>query len=176
MGIIRGHDPKTLRELIDPAECEARLEELGAQRSLPALLERTWLLKVLGNFDEALAVSEQSVRTARMAGTRRDLIRARTLHASVVHSIGDYASAELELSMCVEEAAGHEWPSIAAFAAQHLGRVHFDNENFHDARAAFKQALFYRQQSGASDDELAATLHAIDMSDQLHTESLSSVN
>lgn len=166
LGIIRGYDPETLRELIDPSECSQRLEEIASQRSLPALLERVWLLKVLGQFDEALSVSEQSVRTARMAGTRRDLLRARILHASVVHSRGGSVAAEQELTHCAEEAEGHGWPNIAAFAMQHRGRVHFDNAAYDLARHDFKQALFFRQQSGAPEDELESTLLAVDAADR----------
>ena len=96
---IKGYDPQTLREMVDPRECQERLDELGDQRSLPALLERVWLLKVLGRWDESLVVSEQSVRVARMGGTRKDLLRARILHASVLQVRGAYASAHQELNL-----------------------------------------------------------------------------
>ena len=62
MSYIHGYDPDTLREITDSRECQERLDEIGSQRSLHALLERVWLLKVLDRFDEALAISEQSVR------------------------------------------------------------------------------------------------------------------
>ena len=88
MSYIRGYDPDTLRERVDPRQCKERLEEIGEQRSLPALLERVWLLKVLDRSEDALVVSEQSVRVARMAGTRKDLLRARILHASVLQTRG----------------------------------------------------------------------------------------
>ena len=67
MSYINGYDAETLREQVDPRRCKERLEELGDQRSLPALLERVWLLKVLGRLEDALVVSEESVRVARMA-------------------------------------------------------------------------------------------------------------
>ena len=70
MSYIRGYDPDTLREQVDVRQCKERLDEIGEQRSLPALLERVWLLKVLDRAEDALVVSEQSVRVARMAGTR----------------------------------------------------------------------------------------------------------
>ncbi len=116
MSYIRGYDPDTLREKVDPRQCRDRLAEIGEQRSLPALLERVWLLKVLDRIEDALVVSEQSVRVARMAGTRKDLLRARILHASVVQMRGAYAAAEQELTMCAEEAEGQGWAGIAAFA------------------------------------------------------------
>ena len=77
MSFIRGYDRENLRELVDIDECAVRLEEIEDQRSLPALLERVWLLKVLGRLDEALALAETTVRQARMAGTSKDVLRAR---------------------------------------------------------------------------------------------------
>jgi hypothetical protein len=98
--------------MVDPRECQERLDELGDQRSLPALLERVWLLKVLGRWDESLVVSEQSVRVARMGGTRKDLLRARILHASVLQVRGAYAAAHQELTTCAEEAEGQGWQPL----------------------------------------------------------------
>ena len=112
------------------AQCKDRLDEIGEQRSLPALLERVWLLKVLGRLEDSLVLSEQSVRVARMAGTRKDLLRARILHASVLQFRGAYAAAEQELTSCAYEAEGQDWNAIAAFAYTHRGKVHYDAEDF----------------------------------------------
>jgi tetratricopeptide (TPR) repeat protein len=166
---IHGYDPETLREVVDPAECRERLLELGDQRSLPALLERVWLLKVLDRLDDALVISDESVRVARMAGTRKDLLRARILHASVLHFRGAYAAAEQELTSCAYEAEGQDWNAIAAFAYTHRGKVFYDAEDFVSARADFKRALFLRQESGATDDQLEAALLAIDAADRRRT-------
>lgn len=166
VNFIRSYDPETLREIVDESACAERLEDLGVQRSLPALLERVWLLKVLGELEEALEVSEQSVRVARMAGTRKDLLRARILHASVQQYREQFGAAEQELLTVAEEAEGQEWWAVAAFAQQHLGRVYFDMEDFGDARKAFKRALFLRQQAGTPDDQLESTLLAIDAADR----------
>ncbi|WP_460776139.1 hypothetical protein [Microbacterium sp. GXF7504] len=166
MSNIKGYDPETLREIVDERECTERLEEIGALRSLPALLERVWLLKVTGQLDEALAVSEQSVRVARMGGTRKDLLRARILHATVLQWRGQYGPAEQELTFCAEEAEGQGWAGIAAFAYQHRGKTRFDAEDLEGARADFKRTLFLRQEAGASDDELEPTLLAIDAIDR----------
>ncbi len=166
MSYIHGYDPDTLREQVDPRECKDRLDEIGEQRSLPALLERVWLLKVLGRLEDSLVLSEQSVRVARMAGTRKDLLRARILHASVLQFRGAYAAAEQELTSCAYEAEGQEWNAIAAFAYQHRGKVFYDAGDFVSARADFKRALFLRQESGASDDQLESTLLAIDAADR----------
>lgn len=169
MSYINGYDPDTLREIVDPRQCKDRLDEIGEQRSLPALLERVWLLKVLGRLEDALVLSEQSVRVARMAGTRKDLLRARILHASVLQFRAAYAAAEQELTACAYEAEGKDWYAIAAFAYQHRGKVHFDAGDFVSARADFKRALFLRQESGASDDQLESSLLAIDAADRRRT-------
>ncbi|MGA7148057.1 MAG: hypothetical protein WBX17_06185 [Microbacterium sp.] len=166
MSYIRGYDPDTLREQVDVRQCKERLEEIGEQRSLPALLERVWLLKVLDRPEDALVVSEQSVRVARMAGTRKDLLRARILHASVLQVRGAYAAADQELTTCAEEAEGQGWSGIAAFAYQHRGKVHYEAGDFPSARRDFKTALFLRQESGAADDQLESTLLAIDAADR----------
>lgn len=166
MSYIRGFDPQTLREIVDVHQCRERLDELGDQRSLPALLERVWLLKVTGDLDEALSVSEQSVRVARMGGPRKDLLRARVLHATVLQVRGAYAAAIQELTTCGEEAEGQGWSALAAFAYQHRGKVHYDVADFVNARADFKRALFLRQESGAPESDLESTLTAIDAAER----------
>ena len=124
------------------------------------------LLKVLDRLDDALVVSEESVRVARMGGTRKDLLRARILHATVLQFRGAFAAADQELSMCAQEAEGQDWAAIAAFALQHRGKVHFDGGDYDRARSDFKRALFLRQESGAADDQLESTLLAIDAADR----------
>ena len=166
MSYIHGYDPETLREVVDPAECRERLHEIGSQRSLPALLERVWLLKVLGELDESLAISEQAVRVARMAGTRKDLLRARVLHASVQQFRGAHTAAEHELSTCVEEAEGQEWAGIAAFALQHRGKNRYETGDFEGARGDFKRVLFLRQEMGAPEEQLEVTMSAIEAAER----------
>lgn len=169
MSYIRGYDPETLREIVDTRQCKDRLDEIGEQRSLPSLLERVWLLKVLGRLEDALVISEESVRVARMGGTRKDLLRARILHASVQQFRGMFAAAEQELTMCAGEAEGQDWAAIGAFAYQHRGKVHFDAGDFDLARADFKHALFLREAAGAADDQLESTLIAIEAADRRRT-------
>lgn len=166
MSYIQGYDPQTLREIVDARHCRERLDELGDQRSLPALLERVWLLKVTGSLDDALVVSEQSVRVARMGGPRKDLLRARVLHATVLQVRGAYMAAIQELTTCGEEAEGQGWAALAAFAYQHRGKVFYDVEDFVNARADFKRALFLRQEAGAPEDELESTLIAIEAAER----------
>ncbi len=166
MSYIQGYDPQTLREIVDVAHCRERLAELGDQRSLAALLERVWLLKVTGNLDDALAISEQSVRVARMGGPRKDLLRARVLHATVLQFRGAFAAATQELTTCAEEAEGQGWSALAAFAYQHRGKVYYDAADYVNARADFKRALFLRQEAGAPEDQLESTLIAIEAAER----------
>ncbi|AVL96302.1 MULTISPECIES: hypothetical protein [Microbacterium] len=162
MSLIRGYDQESLREQVDLDECAARLAEIEEQRSLPALLERVWLLKVLGRLDDALALADEAVRQARMAGTRKDVLRARVLHATILQYRGAYAAAEQELATCAAEAEGQRWLSIAAFAYQHHGKNAYDAEDYETARESFKQSLFLRRESGAEDRELETVLLAIE--------------
>ncbi|AMG83722.1 MULTISPECIES: hypothetical protein [Microbacterium] len=162
MSLIRGYDRESLREQVDLDECAARLAEIEEQRSLPALLERVWLLKVLGRLDDALALADEAVRQARMAGTRKDVLRARVLHATILQYRGAYAAAEQELATCAAEAEGQRWLSTAAFAYQHHGKNAYDAEDYETARESFKQSLFLRRESGAEDRELETVLLAIE--------------
>lgn len=166
VGFIRGFDEDTLREVVDTAECDARLAEIDGQRSLPALLERVWLLKVLGRLDEALSLGDETVRFARMAGTRQDLLRSRVLRATVLQYRGAYAAADQEMYTCAAEAEGQGWPSIAAFAHQHRGRNAYEAGDFAQARESFKRTLFLRREAGADDAALESALRAIEAADK----------
>jgi len=166
LSYIQGYDPQSLREIVDENECRQRLEDIGEQRSLPALLERVWLLKVLGDLDTALSLSERSVRVARMAGTRQDLLRARVLHASVLTERGSYAAAEHELSTCAEEAEGQEWPSISAFALMHRGRCRYDAGDADGARTDFKSVLFLRQEMSGSEAQIEVAMSMVEAAER----------
>ena len=167
MSYIHGYDPDTLREQVDPRQCKERLDEIGEQRSLPALLERVWLLKVLGRLEDSLVLSEQSVRVARMAGTRKDLLRARILHASVLQFRGAYAAAEQELTIVRRRGRG---PGLGMRSPRSptstAARCTTTPATSTSARVDFKRALFLRQESGAPDDQLESTLLAIDAADR----------
>lgn len=166
MGFIQGFDDETLREIVNPAECETRLAEITEQRSLPALLERVWLLKVLGRLDEALVLGDEAVRQARMAGTRKDLLRSRVLRATVLQFRGDFAGADQEFDVCVDEAEGQGWTSIAAFAHQHQGKNAYEAGDFERARNSFKRTVFLRREAGADDASLESALLAIEAADR----------
>lgn len=166
MSYIQGYDSQSLREIVDQEACRQRLDEIGEQRSLPALLERVWLLKVLGELDAANALSEQSVRVARMAGTRKDLLRSRVLHASVLTERGSYAAAEFELSTCAEEAEGQDWPSITAFALMHRGRCRYDAGDAEGARTDFKSVLFLRQELGGDEAQIEVAMTMVEAAER----------
>ncbi len=166
MNLIKGYDPHTLRELVDLQECQVRLAEIENQRSLPVLLERVWLLKVLDRLDEALNLAEETVRQARMAGTRKDLLRARVLHGTVLQNRGAHAAAAQELATCANEAEGQGWLGIAAFAYQHHGKNAYEAGEFDEARDSFKQSLFLRRSAGADDTDLEKALRAIEAAER----------
>lgn len=172
MSVIRGYDRDSLRELVDLDECAARLEEIENQRSLPALLERVFLLKVLGRLDEALALADDTVRQARMAGTRKDVLRARVLHATVLQHRRAHAAAEQELATCASEAEGQRWVGIAAFAHHHHGRNAYEAGDYDTARESFKQSLFLRREAGADDRELETVLLAIEAAERRRSSEL----
>ncbi len=172
MSFIRGYDQENLRELVDLDECAARLAEIENQRSLPALLERVWLLKVLNRLDEALELADETVRQARMAGTRKDVLRARVLHATILQYRGAHAAAEQELATCADEAEGQGWRSIAAFAHQHHGKNAYDAGDYDTARESFKRSLFLRRESGAEDRELETALLAIEAAERRRSSQL----
>jgi hypothetical protein len=170
MSYILGYDSDTLREVVDVTECARRLEEIESQRSLPAMLEQVWLLKVLDRLDDALAQSEATVRQARMAGTRQDVLRARVLHATILQYRGAHAAADQELATCADEAEGQRWASIAAFAHQHRGKNAFDARDFEQARESFKRSLFLRRETGADDRALETVLLAIETVERHRTQ------
>ena len=170
MSYIKGYDPDTLREIVDPMTCRERLDELDEQRSLPALLERVWLLKVLGSLDDALALASESVRVARMAGTRKDLVRSRVLRATVLQHRGDHDAAAAELETCAFQAEGAGWTSLAAFAREHQGKNLYEAGDFDAAREAFKTALFHRHEAGADPRRIEAALLAIDAAERRQSE------
>ncbi len=170
LSYVRGHDPTTLREIVDTEACRARLEEIATQRSLPVLLERVWLLKVLGRAGDALAVAEEAVRVSRIAGTRKDLLRARVLHATILQHQGSHELANQELAACASEAEAKGWASLAAFAYQHQGSNHYDAGAFDEARESFKKALFLRYESGADQRRIESVLRAIEAAERRRNE------
>lgn len=161
MTILLGYDPVTLRERVDLIEVGERLDELGEMRSMAALCERAWLLKVAGRLDESLDVANAAVRLARFAADRHDLVEPRILRAQVLLYQGKLAEAAAELTVCVEEAHLHEWAALEAAALQHRGKVRFEAGELGDAAADFHAAVDIRRRLGAPDDQIEACLIAI---------------
>jgi tetratricopeptide (TPR) repeat protein len=161
LSIILGYDAGTLREKVDLKAVGERLHEIGDMRSLNALCEKAWLLKVAGQLDEALEVANQCVRLARFTGDRKGLMQPRMLRAQVLQFRGAYDEALHELSSLINEAHTHDWTLLEALALQHRGKVYFDQEEFKLALADFKAAVRLRTDLGASDDQMESALIAV---------------
>lgn len=161
LSIILGYDPVTLRERVDTAAAEERLAEIADLRSLSALAERTSLLRLLGQLDDAFDVANEALRLTRFTGQRKDLAAARLRRAQVLQFQGKLAEAESEMTAVIEDAATHEWTRIEAFARQHRGKVHFDGEDLPAALADFKAAVFLREKHNAPADQMEASLTSV---------------
>ena len=142
--MITGYDPETLRELVDAPAAEARLRELGANRSTAALGEKSVLLRLLGRLDEALVAAEQAFRLEHFSGDREQLTRARLRRAEVFHYQGSSERALAEMSASRATAALEGWQLLEASAAQHEGQVLFELGRFEEAQNAIAHALDIR--------------------------------
>ncbi|MEO6826893.1 MAG: hypothetical protein ABI255_09545 [Microbacteriaceae bacterium] len=130
-------------------------------RSLEALCERAWLLKVAGRLDEALEVANAAVRLARFTGDRQSHIRPRILRAQVLQFQGKFSESVAELNACAEEAHTHDWLAQEAVCLQQRGKVHFNAGDAEGALADLTRALSLRQTLGASEDQLESSRFAI---------------
>jgi tetratricopeptide (TPR) repeat protein len=161
LSIILGYDPTTLRERVDLRAAGDRLDELGSLRSLSALNEKTVLLRLVDRLDEAMEVGNEAVRQARFTGDREQLIGARIRRAQVLQYQGKVDEAIVELTSCVDEARGREWTPLEAFAVQTRGKVYFDMQDYENALADMKAAVFLREKLGASPAEIEGALTAV---------------
>ncbi|MET0932633.1 MAG: hypothetical protein ABWX56_02895 [Mycetocola sp.] len=161
LSIILGYDAETLREKVDLKAVGDRLIELGDMRSLSALCEKAWLLKLAGQLDEALDVANQCVRLARFTGDRKGLMQPRMLRAQVLQYRGAYDEAVHELSSLINEAHTHDWRMLEALALQHRGKVYFDQGEYKPALADFKASVRLRTDLGATDEELESPQIAV---------------
>jgi len=160
--MITGHDPETLRELVDPAAVESRLRELGNGRSTAALGEKAELLRLLGRHGEALVAAEQAFRLAHFSGDREQLSTARLRRARVFQYQGELDRALAEMAAVRATAALEEWVSLEGSAAFSAGTVLFDLARFADARDAFTAALEIRSASQAPEDEVKSARFALE--------------
>jgi tetratricopeptide (TPR) repeat protein len=161
LSIILGYDAGTLREKVDLKAVGDRLLELGDMRSMSALCEKAWLLKVAGQLDEALDVANQCVRLARFTGDRKGLMQPRMLRAQVLQFRGAYEEALHELSSLINEAHTHDWRMLEALSLQHRGKVYFDQGEYRSALLDFKAAVRLRTDLGATDEEMESALIAV---------------
>jgi tetratricopeptide (TPR) repeat protein len=159
--IITGYDAVTLREKVDLPAAAERLDDLGQLRSLSALNEKVTLLRLLDRLDEAFEIANQALRQARFTGDRQDFVLCRIRRAQVMQFQGKLEEAASELTQCVLESETHEWNLTAAFARETRGKVHFEQDDLDGALADFTAAVFLRDKSGASQDELESALIAV---------------
>lgn len=159
--IILGYDPETLRERVDVAAAEARLEEVRPFRSLAALNEQVVLLRLLDRLDEAFDVAQAAYRDSRFTGAREDALGARIRRAQVQHYQGKHDTALVELSGCVDEAIAHEWHELAGFALHYRGRLRFEQHDFAGALEDFELAVEQRDREGIPPHQLESTRFAV---------------
>lgn len=161
MTVLLGYDPDTLHERVDLLEVGHRLDELGEMRSLEALCERAWLLKVAGRVDESLELANSALRLARFTGERSDVLPPRILRATVLQAAERYEEALSELNACVDEAHTQDWRVHEAVALQHRGKVQFDLGRDADALASLRASLRVREDMGAPAADQENTRFAI---------------
>ena len=161
MSIITGYDAVTLRAKVDLRAAGARLEELGALRSLSALNEKVSLLGLVGRLDEAWEIANEAMRQARFTGDREQLATCRIRRAQIQQFQGKLDEAAIELTHCVLESEAHDWTSVSGFARQHRGKVYFDQGNLEAALVDFTAAVFLRKKGDAPADQLESSLIAV---------------
>lgn len=158
---LLGIEPSTLRERADLAAVDQRLLELGEERSLSALGERTDLLRLAGRIDEAMDVANEAVRQARFDGERERLVAARIRRAVVQQYSAKPDAALVELSECATEAANYGWAQTEALALQHRGTVNFELDRLDDAVRDLNDALIIRIRLNASPEQIDSTMIAL---------------
>ena len=168
--IVIGFDAATLRDRVDLAAAGARLDELGALRSLSALNEKVTLLRLVGRLDEAWLIASEAVRQARFTGDREQAAASRIRRAQVQQFQGKLDEAIVELTHCVQECEAHEWSEVAAFARENRGKVYFDQGNLDAALVDLTAAVFLRENDGASEDVLEGALASVVSVEALITE------
>lgn len=159
--IILGYDAITLREKVDLAAAEERLDGLGQLRSLSALNEKVTLLRLLGRLDEAFEIANQALRQARFTGDRQDFVLCRIRRAQVMQFRGKLDEAAAELTQCVLESETHEWNITAGLARETRGKVHYELHDLENALTDFTAAVFLREKAGATPDQLESALIAV---------------
>ncbi|MGO3885154.1 MAG: hypothetical protein ACTJHU_02555 [Mycetocola sp.] len=163
LSILLGYDAVTLRETVDERLARERLDELGAQRSLAAICEKTWLLKVLDQLEDAIDHANQAVRLARFTGVRRDQLQPRILRATVMQARGEHPTAAHELTLCADDARTNQWRQLEAVALQHRGRGSFEMREYPAAVDDFLAALRIREDAGVGQDQIETSRFALEV-------------
>jgi len=164
--MITGYNPETLREFVDRAAAELRLQQLGDGRSTAALGEKAELLRLLGRNGEALVAAEQAFRLAHFGGDREQLTTARLRRARVFQYQGELDRALAEMKAVRATSALEEWASLEGSAAFCAGTVLFDLGRHAEAVVAFGDSLDIRSGSGAPTFEVETARFALEVARQ----------
>lgn len=166
LSIILGYDPVTLRERVDLRAVGERMTELGDLRTLSALSEKTVLLRLSGQLDDALYTANEAVRQARFTGDRQEMLAARARRAQVLHYLGKVDEAITELTSCIDEGRLREWRELEAFALHARGLAHFQLGDYLLATADLKAAVFLGDRNGGSPEALGVSLSLVEAAEQ----------
>ncbi len=181
MSYILGDDPETLREKVDlPAQRRERLDEIGEQRSLPALLERVWLAEGPRSGPRSASSSFFRAVRARRAhgGTRKDLRRARipARHGPAAARCTGGGHPSGASRPAPRRRREQRWASIAAFALAAPRRGAFRRRRLRGRPRRLQEgALPTPGVRHPSDDQLESTLLAIDTVDRRRTKASASL-
>lgn len=171
-------DPVSLREVVrNKAAVESRLEELE-NIGEPGDAERIAWLRILGRLQEAEELGWITlVKSGGETDTRQivtplpfQAVAGALRLAHVMHWQKKYSQADQLFTVALESAQSEIDNSemnpvvartLAAFAWQHLGKLHFDQGQFADALRSFESALVLRQELQSPEDQLSSTRQAI---------------
>lgn len=171
-------DPVSLREVVsNEAAVESRIEELE-NIGEPGDAERISWLRMLGRLQEAEELGWITLVKSGGVTDNRQIVTPLPFQAvagalrlaHVLHWQKRYSQADRLFTAALESAQSEivnsemnpvAARSLAAFAWQHLGKLHFDQGQFADALQSFESALVLRQELKSPEDQLASTRQAI---------------
>ncbi|MGP5666820.1 tetratricopeptide repeat protein, partial [Glutamicibacter arilaitensis] len=167
-------DPVSLREVVsNEAAVESRIEELE-NIGEPGDAERISWLRMLGRLQEAEELGWITLVKSGGVTDNRQIVTPLPFQAvagalrlaHVLHWQKRYSQADRLFTAALESAQSEidnsemnpvAARSLAAFAWQHLGKLHFDQGQFADALQSFESALVLRQELKSPEDQLAST-------------------
>ncbi|MGP4982148.1 tetratricopeptide repeat protein [Glutamicibacter arilaitensis] len=171
-------DPVSLREVVsNEAAVESRIEELE-NIGEPGDAERISWLRMLRRLQEAEELGWITLVKSGGVTDNRQIVTPLPFQAvagalrlaHVLHWQKRYSQADRLFTAALESAQSEidnsemnpvAARSLAAFAWQHLGKLHFDQGQFADALQSFESALVLRQELKSPEDQLASTRQAI---------------